>query len=1021
MCCWCFATLHGQPGNYFGNNEIQLSREKDNYETKILGTQSGLPASGITCLAQSSKGFLWIGTSDGLSQFDGRGFKNFLKAGNYPTGKIHSIKEDTVRKVLWIACNAGLGYLKNEKLFLVKFHEPDATVYDIYLAPEGNVWVGTSTGPACFPLKTVSNILSDSIIYLSTFLLPQWKEINGPGKGVYKITGSKKGNLYFAGKESLFLYTNKTLESIWMADHQQSNNDEVAGLIPGNGETVFFASAYGGLYKVVKNKVTKVVSDHSVATALAERDGQLYYFTNRSIYKLYASTSHLEKISEVPGNVNLWISCLLIDNENNFWIGTKDNLLYQKRRIFYTYQSKDNRSSPVLYSVWQLKDNQLILGGNEGNIYLKDDASFKNYHPGNSGTMPLKEIRAIYQDSRGWLWLGSRQQGIAILKDKKLFHFTKADGLSNSSNYFFYEDANQNIYTGGNGGFSKIEYDSLAGIFLFKNFFFKTDSENVESFRNCLGGPDGSLWFIGENGILHFKENKLTKYEVEGMNMLNATDIKQDQLGSIWIATKGDGIWQCFFDDKNLLRVKNIIKEKDGLQSDIYLSLAADSKNTIWAAGYGGITSIKQSRGGGFNIDNYTSADGFLSSNYQSVRLFHDNKDTIWAVTSAGLVSFDAGKTTIKKTLSLSITNIFLLGAPHKNTSALKKELQSGIELPYDINGIEFQFKAICLSDARRIRYSYRMLGLKDTAWLDWVDKEIAIYQNLPPGKYSFQVKALLNNNVPSNLVTSSFIINKPFWLSGWFILISICLFLTIVYLIIKKWKKEVQYKNEEKIKTQKLISEHLQYRLEVEEVTNYFNQLMSATETEDELLWDVARQCISKLNFEDCVIYLKDKKTNNLIQKAAWGPKVIMIENDPSRKQTIQSPIEIPVGKGIVGTVAKTGIAEIVPDVTKDSRYILDDAQRSSEIAVPIIYGNRVLGVIDSESSHFNYYTQWHLQILTDVALHCAERIVKLRADKSLKKNKVQLLQTQQKLAEERLTALRSQMNPHFIFNSLK
>jgi LytS/YehU family sensor histidine kinase len=144
------------------------------------------------------------------------------------------------------------------------------------------------------------------------------------------------------------------------------------------------------------------------------------------------------------------------------------------------------------------------------------------------------------------------------------------------------------------------------------------------------------------------------------------------------------------------------------------------------------------------------------------------------------------------------------------------------------------------------------------------------------------------------------------------------------------------------------------------------------------------------------------------------------MVENDPLRKQTILSPIEIPVGKGIVGSVAKTGIAEIVPDVTKDSRYILDDAQRCSEITVPIIYENQVLGVIDSESSHVNYYNQWHLQILTDIALHCAERIVKLRADKSLQKNKIQLLQARQKLAEERLTALRSQMNPHFIFNSL-
>ena len=100
------------------------------------------------------------------------------------------------------------------------------------------------------------------------------------------------------------------------------------------------------------------------------------------------------------------------------------------------------------------------------------------------------------------------------------------------------------------------------------------------------------------------------------------------------------------------------------------------------------------------------------------------------------------------------------------------------------------------------------------------------------------------------------------------------CLGYLLFILIQKKWKKNIQLKHEEKIKTQQLISENLQYQLEVEQVTNYFTTSMSAMETVDDLLWDVARRCISKLNFEDCVIYLKDEATNMLIQKAAWGPK---------------------------------------------------------------------------------------------------------------------------------------------------
>ena len=1020
ICCSWFAASYSQSKKYFWTDDvIHLSKQPEKYVTQIFGAQDGLPSSEITCLAQDSNGFLWVGTPVGLSRFDGRSFKNFLKAGNQRAGRIYSIKEDTIRKVLWIACNTGLYYLKNEELFAANIQERGLTVYDICLDKNNNMWLATSTGPAFFNSKIIYNLLSDSTVNLQSFLLPEWQNYTQPNKQTYKITVTGSGNLYFAGQRALFLYAHKTIERIWASSFKGNNNDNVVGLVAGRQDSVFFASAFGGVHCIVKNTISKVADGNTTAAALTEHNGQLFYFTAGGIYKLYPSTKRLEKISEVPDIQTLSKSCVLIDNENNLWIGMHDKLVYQKPCIFFSYNEPGN-TTPEIYSIYQLKNNQLLFGINKGKVYSKNGPVLKNYLPANSSAISEAEIKTMYQDTRRWLWMGSDSKGISIMKNKRLIHFNDADGLISNGIYFFHEDSLHNIYAGGDGGFSRVVYDSLTGRFLFKNFFFKLDDESTGRFRSCISGPDGSLWFTTENGILHFKNDKLIRYELDGMDMLNATDIKRDQVGRIWIATKGDGIWQCFFDDKNLLRVTKIITDKDGLQSNIYLSIATDSQNNIWAAGYRGITSIKE-KNDRLTIFNYTAVDGFLSSNYQSIKLFHDADDMMWIVTSAGLMSFNTANAAIHKTLSLSFTNIFLLGGiSQESNSAKKNELYSGIELPYYLNGIEFQYKAICLSDSRRIRYSYRMLGLQDTTWIDWMDKEIAIYQNLAPGKYSFQLKALLDNNIPSRLVTFSFTINKPFWFSWWFILITGCLFFTIVYLLIKKWKKEVQYKNEEKIKTQKLISEHLQYRLEVEEVTNYFNQLMSATETEDELLWDVARQCISKLNFEDCVIYLKDKNNNVLIQKAAWGPKVIMVENDPLRKQAIVSPIEIPVGKGIVGNVAKTGIAEIVADVTKDPRYILDDAQRCSEIAVPIVYENRVLGVIDSESSHFNYYNQWHLQILTDIALHCAERIVKLRADKSLQKNRIQLLQARQLLAEERLTALRSQMNPHFIFNSL-
>jgi LytS/YehU family sensor histidine kinase len=120
------------------------------------------------------------------------------------------------------------------------------------------------------------------------------------------------------------------------------------------------------------------------------------------------------------------------------------------------------------------------------------------------------------------------------------------------------------------------------------------------------------------------------------------------------------------------------------------------------------------------------------------------------------------------------------------------------------------------------------------------------------------------------------------------------------------------------------------------------------------------------------------------------------------------------------VGTVAKTGIAEIVNDTTIDARYIVDDEVRYSEIAVPIMLNERVIGVIDSENEKKNFFTDRHLKILNTIAALCAGQLKLVKAEEEKKKAEIELLQNKQKALESRLQSLRLQMNPHFLFNAL-
>ncbi len=162
-------------------------------------------------------------------------------------------------------------------------------------------------------------------------------------------------------------------------------------------------------------------------------------------------------------------------------------------------------------------------------------------------------------------------------------------------------------------------------------------------------------------------------------------------------------------------------------------------------------------------------------------------------------------------------------------------------------------------------------------------------------------------------------------------------------------------------------------------EIINSFSLGLMDLNTSEEIVWGITKQVIARMGFEDCVIYLLEEEKGLLIQKAAHGPK------NPFQLN-IKNPITIPLGKGIVGTVALTGQAEIIADTSKDSRYIVDDEQRLSEIAVPIIYQNKVIGVIDSENSKVNFFTNEHLKILKTVAVMGASKIINAKIKEELK-----------------------------------
>ena len=164
---------------------------------------------------------------------------------------------------------------------------------------------------------------------------------------------------------------------------------------------------------------------------------------------------------------------------------------------------------------------------------------------------------------------------------------------------------------------------------------------------------------------------------------------------------------------------------------------------------------------------------------------------------------------------------------------------------------------------------------------------------------------------------------------------------------------------------------------------------------TLDDIFWLIADRAIAGIGFDDCVIYLIDRTSGELAQVAAYGPK-------SPEGRVIVDPITIPLGKGVVGSVAKNLKPERIRDTRLDPRYILDDEFRLSEMAVPIMLNGECLGVIDSENLNVGFYTEKHEEILVTIASMAATKISDAKREEELHATVRQLKIMQNELAAQ-------------------
>lgn len=730
-----------------------------------------------------------------------------------------------------------------------------------------------------------------------------------------------------------------------------------------------FTSANAGIYvydstcKTICNYSHNIadpfsISDNATSTIAVGKKGWVFVTCNPNGISYFNSNDFIGNqnvFTDGRGNgYDSYIAGIGTSDNNTYYVGTSEGLLEWKRNT--------NRSTFLTY---------------------RDDAG---------NPLPDKtEVSTIITDRYGKIWATTLTQGVLVIgKNNQLIRHIKNTGDSK--------------YT-----------------------------LKIKRVTYLLNGPDGDVWVCGGNGIskidpISFEVNNFSDQGLAKFDATYCSPIMFTDPDNLWVATFNSGVFHYNF-TRNAI---DTFTTANGLADNGIFDVEADAGKNIYVGTRLGMNIIFTDG----RIKTITQKDGLLIDRAEGFLL--DKNNRLWIGNDIGLACYDPKDSSLRTfdvRHGLSIYGFrvnayfqmpngeFALGTPRGmqyffpdslfnkkiTLNALVNKIEtSGVVssitdnavfyLAAGDNQVTFHFGTVDFSPQFRTYYQYKLEGV-DKNWVTVADQSSVRYNSLPPGKFIFKLRMSTDNKTwypADNEVT--IYIAVPFWKTWWFRVIGILVALSLAAYVINFYRQKQRRKESE---------------LETELVITYFASQINKHNDIDTLFWDVSRNCISQLHFEDCVIYLLDEQRNVLVQKAAYGPK------NPG-DFTIHQPIEIAVGSGIVGTVAKTGVAEIISNTATDNRYIVDDKRRYSEITVPIMIDGRVVGVIDSEHERKNFFNYRHLKILNTIAALCASQMQLVKAEEQKKKAEIELLQNKQKALESRLQSLRLQMNPHFLFNAL-
>jgi signal transduction histidine kinase/ligand-binding sensor domain-containing protein/DNA-binding response OmpR family regulator len=823
---------------------------------KHLDINSGLSGNQVKAIHKDSRGYIWIGTVNGLNRFDGYSVKTFHKmkgdSTSLPDNNVNRIYEDPSGK-LWIITASGLTifdpttckFSADHPLFIKNKELPRDNYIDLFTDHEKNFWmVHRENGLYKVPAGT------DSVMHAERgkTLLPY---------DIQDIAVDKDGNFWVLNKGvAIEIFDPKAFRVInryssILSQLPESTNDYNMMIDRDQQAWIFLINDDMGIYRFDTKtlSITRYnsqseknhLSHDNISCITTDKDGNIIVGTDHGgLNVINPKTGETSVYVNEAGDKNSLsqnsITSLICDDDNIIWIGTyKKGVNYYHPELFkfttYTLNSSRENwlSNEDVNTFAEDRTGNLWIGTNGGGLIFFDRKLNKfttyRHQPHNSNSLSNDVIVDMCTDHLGGIWLGTYTGGLNYFDGKRFRHYLNEPGnpltIPNNNIWSLHHDREQHLWIGTLGeGIARFNHETGS----FSRFTPYSSSSNSNFVMSMSENINGNMWFATANGIVEYNKHsgsfrQMVRNEQLGNTLSSnlALDIYCDSRGWVWVATR-EGV-NIYFPQTNKFKV---LGRENGLPDDNILTILEANDGNMWLATPGGLCNLiiedVAVDSFSFSIKNYDEKDGLHGKEFNEHAAFKTSKGELIFGGSDGFSIFHPDN------LTSTLRN---QGVVFSALKVQNREVEIGqiinerIILPQSLNhvgSISFKhtektfsivFAAINYLNPEKTFFHYKLDGFNE----DWTTSDAsqreATYTNLHPGNYTFRLYASDHDNAHrSEEITINIEVLPPFWKTKWAYSLYLIVVLALIFFTIQTIIKRERNKyliQQERLETAKI------------------------------------------------------------------------------------------------------------------------------------------------------------------------------------------------------------------------